>query len=156
MQSFINPPHQVIGTVVIGDRQGTNIGFPTANLEIDSDLSQVEPGVYLSNCQLLDLGNSTSSAQFENEAEEQLDQSRLKASRFAGLAYYGPRLIFDETINIFEVYLINFSHQIYGAKMEVELTHFIRPPQNFTSIEELKSQLELDLSQALQILGQNN
>lgn len=154
--SPVTPPQTIFGRVIVGDRQGTNIGFPTANLELENDTSHLEPGVYLSQCQIVEFDNEMVTSQVGEVASDLDEQFKIQQSQFYGLAYFGPRLIFDETTNIFEVYLINFAYQIYGAKLKVELTNFIRPPQDFQSIEALKEQLEADLAQALTLVPSNH
>ncbi|MFH0943373.1 MAG: isopentenyl-diphosphate Delta-isomerase [Candidatus Beckwithbacteria bacterium] len=64
---------------------------------------------------------------------------RLKKNSFLGLAYFGPQ-------HNFEVYLFNFSAEIYNQILKVKLTHFIRSPQKITSKAALKKLIQTDLT----------
>lgn len=124
----LTEPFLVTGKVIPGDQQGRTIGFPTANLDVDLDPAQLAPGVYKSICTI----------------GESADQEK----NYVGLAYFGPRLVFGEKRNNFEVFLVDFSGSLYEQTLQVELTHFIREPLPFESMEKLKIQLEDDLAQA--------
>lgn len=123
--------YSVAGEVIHGDKVGRTIGFPTANLKIQSGALTLEPGVYL----------ATATFAFGD-----------KKIQKAGLAYYGPRHIFGELRNSFEVFLYDFDQEIYGVIMSVDLTHFMRPPLELGSLEALKNQLELDKNKGLELL----
>ena len=122
------PPLHIRGQVIPGEKVGRTIGFPTANLDTLPPAS-LEQGVYFATCQ-------------------------LEAQTLSGLAYFGPRLIFNELQPCFEIYLYNFSQEIYGKPLDVTLTHFMRPPLPFSSLEALQTQLELDKTEGEKIVTQ--
>lgn len=119
------------GKVIDGEKVGRTIGFPTANLETEPKVEDLSLGVYLGTCQL---------------------PHSSEPIHYNCLVYFGPRYIFGEIKNNFEVYIYNFDQQIYGQELRVELTHFIRPPFDLKSIEELQSQLEQDKQSGLKLL----
>lgn len=120
--------HQVIrGRVIHGEKVGRTIGFPTANIDIDLDPEQIKPGVYVGTCQIGD-------------------------KSYNCLPYFGPRLIFGETQNIFEVYIYNFDREIYDEVVEVTLLEHVRKPLQVDSMDELKKLLESDKMIGLSIL----
>lgn len=119
------------GKVVNGDKVGRTIGFPTANLNINPDELFLDKGVYL--CE----------ASFKFQGE--------KTSRY-GLAYYGPRYIFGELLNSFEVYLYDFAGEIYGVTVTITTSHFMRPPLDLKSLTELQVQLAADKQEGLKLL----
>ncbi len=125
----------VKGKVVNGDKVGRTIGFPTANLKVDPATLFIDRGVYL--CQ----------AKFKHQGRAQ--------TKF-GLAYFGPRYIFGELINSFEVYLYDFNGEIYGETMTITTTHFLRPPIELKSLTELQVQLEADKKEGLTLLPATN
>lgn len=122
-------PLTVSGIVVHGDKVGRTLGFPTANLTLSNPLN-IETGVY---------AGTTKTAH-----DEGLRQS---------LIYYGPRLIFGEQQVSFEVYLYDFTGDLYGQPLAVTLTHFIRPPQPFTTLPALQLQMEQDKAVGLACLN---
>lgn len=112
--------HILQGKVIKGEAVGRIIGFPTANLKLTA-ISKIKPGVYAA-------------------------LVTLNSQSFLGLAYYGPRYIFGQKTNSFEVYIFNFNHQIYGQTLIVKLLKFLRPPQTVKQLPELKKLLESDLA----------
>jgi len=63
---------------------------------------------------------------------------RLAKNSYLGLAYYSPR-------HTFEVYLFDFNQAIYGQKISLKLTHWLRPPKKIKGLLALKKLLETDL-----------
>jgi|GEM_PF-865231 len=108
----------ISGKVIGGAKQGRTIGFPTANLKLTNQPT-CRQGVYAV-------------------------LVALSQQNYLGLAYYGPRYIFGEKQNSFEVFLFNFKKNIYGKKLRVKLLKFLRPPQQVSSLSQLKTLLEKD------------
>lgn len=105
------------GKVIDGEKVGRKIGFPTANLDFLPD--ELDEGVYLGTV-------------------------KIREKEFYCLAYYGPRFIFGEIKNNFEVYVYDFDEKIYGQILNGELKYFLRTPLKMKDLEELKSQLQQD------------
>ncbi len=123
-------PRVITGTVISGDQIGRTIGFPTANLKTSDISADLEPGVYYAECELREIGEVK-----------------------PGLAYFGPRLIFGELTNSFEIYLYDFDRDVYGQELAVTLLAFMRPPLQIDSLPELKAQLEHDKQAGLKFQG---
>jgi riboflavin kinase / FMN adenylyltransferase len=123
-------PFTVIGKVTHGEEVGRTIGFPTANINNVPEREELKPGVYAGVCSIY-------------------DGAKLRWERLPCLPYFGPRHIFGETHDVFEVYIYNFDQTIYDHNMEVTLTHFIREPKEIKSLQELQTQLEADKRQGL-------
>ncbi|KAK3584197.1 hypothetical protein CHS0354_035278 [Potamilus streckersoni] len=111
------------GVVVGGRRQGRQLGFPTANLIPDIYLP-LRAGVYATRIHLED--------------------RKLPAVTNIGVR---PTLT-DDPQTVIESHIFNFSEDIYGKKISVQPVRFIRPEQKFSGVEELKSQIALDLRTA--------
>ena len=124
----LTAPITLTGLVKPGEQVGRTLGFPTANLELDATKLTLQPGVYA--------GWST-----------------IHQQRHWCLPYFGPRLVFGETHDVFEVYIGDFSGDLYGQIIQVELTHWLRPPVPFSSLEALRTQLELDKANGRAVLG---
>ena len=91
----------ISGKVVKGEAVGRTIGFPTANLQL-AKTPKIKPGVYAA-------------------------LVTLNGQNYLGLAYFGPRYIFKEKQDSFEVYIFNFKQNIYGQKLTIKLLQFLRP-----------------------------
>ncbi len=122
---------QVEGRVESGDRRGRTIGFPTANLAWDGYL---EPalGVY---------------------AVWATVEDGDHAGTYAGVANLGMRPTFDKQDLCFEVHLLNFDDDIYGAHMAVDLVSFLRPEKKFDGLEALRNQIGVDRDAATVLLS---
>ena len=65
---------------------------------------------------------------------------------YAGLSNVGkkPTIEGDNPAGV-ETYLYDFDGNLYGKEIKVELLDFVRPEMKFSSIEELKAQLDYDV-----------
>ena len=102
--------------VIHGTGIGNQIGFPTANLD-NTDLA-LDYGVYL--------------------VEVKLDKE------YQGLLHFGQRKTLDKKTTT-EVYVINFNKNIYGENLEIKIIKKIRKIKKFSSINDLKKQVQNDL-----------
>ncbi|MBU0579100.1 riboflavin kinase [Patescibacteria group bacterium] len=118
-------PFKFTGKVIPGNKMGRKIGFPTANLDRVPRESALTPGVYVGTCNI-----------YQND--------RIRNQELKCLVYFGPRYVFSQKQNSFEVYLYNFNQSIYDLTLEVKLIKFIRAPKKTASLIELKEQLEKD------------
>lgn len=131
--SIVAKPFTITGNVIHGEQVGRTIGFPTANLDKIPNREELQPGVYLGTCSIY-------------------NGDTLAWEKLPCLPYFGPRHIFGETHDVFEVYIYDFDRPIYEHTIEVTLTHFIREPKEIKSLPELKIQLERDKQTGLQLL----
>lgn len=118
--AFMGRPYAIFGTVIRGNGRGREIGFPTANLEVDHEDKLIPAeGVY---------------------AVDVL----LNGAVYKGMMNIGRRPTFDFDSLTLEVHIFNFSAYIYGEILEVRFKKYIRQEQKFSGIEELRSQLQKD------------
>lgn len=117
------------GTVAHGNKIGSGIGFPTANLETGEKYKLVPPpGIY--------------AAWVFHDKE-----------RYGGMLYIGDRPTLRQFRNrTIETNIFGFEKNIYGEQLQLELVERIRDDRQFDGLEALKKQLEKDRSQAHQIL----
>ncbi len=115
------------GVVNSGNRIGKTNGFPTINLNPVLLPAELPKGVYAT-------------------------KVRYKQRIFKGALYFGPRLVLGETRTVLEIHIINFAQNIYGKSVEFIILDFIRPPRNFSSLAELKKQLQKDTSRVNEVL----
>ena len=106
--------------VVHGDKRGRKLGFPTANLEIDDKHSMLPNGAYVV-------------------------RVKIRDKIFNGIANIGDNPTFKVAKRRLEVFIDNFSADIYGEKISVSFIEKIRDEKSFASVDELKTQLRADL-----------
>jgi len=119
--------HFLHGTVVRGRERGRTIGFPTANLESETECLPPD-GVYATRV-VLDHGHHGS------------------------ITNIGMRPTFNETARSIEAHLFEFNRDIYGHRIKLELIERIRGEKKFASADELKQQIAQDLTRAREILA---
>ncbi|MEO5996031.1 MAG: bifunctional riboflavin kinase/FAD synthetase [Chitinophagaceae bacterium] len=121
------------GTVVEGNKLGRTLGYPTANLQINSEEKLVPcNGVYAVWAIIKDSDND--------------------ATRYKGMMNIGVRPTVDGTRRAIEVNLFDFDEDIYGKTMRVHLKKHLRDEQKFNDLEALKEQLAKDKVDALSVL----
>ncbi len=116
------------GKVVEGDKRGKTIGFPTANLKIWLGYLVPRNGVY------------ATWVKFDN-------------NRFPSVTNIGLRPTFEDqpTVPRIEAHLIDFTGDIYSKQIQLEFIEFIRTEKRFSSIDELKEQINNDIKIALEV-----
>ena len=124
--------YTISSEVVVGNKIGRTLGFPTANLELPQEYMLIgNRGVYA--C-LVDHEGKT-----------------YKAMTNIGLRpTIGDR---NENCPIVEVHLFGFDGDLYGKQLRVRFIDRIRDEVKFNSLEALKTQLELDKKNVLKLLG---
>lgn len=126
---FLGTPYSLTGRVVPGDKLGRLLGFPTANIEMDTKFKLIPAdGIYAVTVQ---------SGQ-EN---------------FKGMLYIGNRPTVNGTKRNIEVNIFDFNKDIYGDALTVHFHHLIRSDNKFNDLEGLQKQLEADKVDALRLLN---
>ena len=111
-------PWFVSGEVVHGEKRGRDLGFPTANLRLDP-ACLLKHGIYA--------------------VRVVLDGKHLD-----GVASFGRRPTFDNGAPLLEVFLFDFSADLYGRRIDVAFVAWLRPEQRFKSAEALVAQMNRD------------
>lgn len=116
----------VEGEVVVGDRRGRELGFPTANMATPAvfDLAQ---GIYAV-------------------------RARLGDRLFNGVASYGKPM-FNNERPPFETWLFDFDEDIYGHHLSVALVGHVRGQAVFPGLDELIAAVNRDADAARVILS---
>ncbi len=121
--------YRLSGKVGTGIARGREFGFPTANL-ILSNPHQLIPaqGIYLS-------------------------RAHLEHASFFGLTNIGKSPTVKHTgIVEIETFLIDFSGDIYGDKIQVELLRYLREEKMFANTDELIAAMHRDLARASSLI----
>ena len=129
VKKIIGDYWKILGEVIEGDKRGREIGFPTANIMLNN-LIKPDFGVYAVK---IDYNNDT----------------------YDGIANFGVRPTFDKTksLPILEVHLFDFTDNLYGKEIVISFVDFIRKEKKFNGLESLKSQIQLDINVAKDLLG---
>jgi riboflavin kinase/FMN adenylyltransferase len=120
---LLGRPYGVEGRVERGAERGSTLGFPTANLH---PRNRVIPrnGVYVTGALI--------------------DGSWRKSVTNVGIR---PTFGTDTEPSV-ETFVINWAGDLYGDVVRVRFLHRLRDERKFDSIDELKKQIELDVSRA--------
>ena len=121
--ALLTRPYAVQGVVQHGDKVGRTIGFPTANVDM-ADYLRPKYGIYA--------------------VRGRLEDGRV----LDGAANLGIRPTFDPPKELLEPYFFDFSGDLYGQVIEVELHAFIRPEAKFDSLDALTAQMARDCAEA--------
>ncbi len=119
------------GRVEYGNRIGTVMGFPTANIIPLRDYALPKYGVYYTNTIV--------------------DGKRYESITNLG---FNPTIAEGKKV-IIETHIFDFSGWLYGKEIEVIFKQFIRNEQKFDNFEQLKEQVLLDISVVKKIYGGN-
>ena len=124
-QTYLGRPYRLSGTVVVGKRLGHTIGFPTANVQMEQYKFLPKGGVYVASARLSD--------------------GRI----YRSVVNIGTQPTTPGTHNLaVEAYLLDFSEDIYGQHLALDLLAFLRPEKKFASIEDLVRQIGMDADTA--------
>jgi len=117
------------GVVVRGDGRGRGLGFPTANLQVDSSDKLLPPaGIYAV-------------------------WGVLRRGTFAGALHLGPRPTFRGSEPSVELHLMDFDDEIYGEEVRVDFVEYLRPVEPFDSVEGLVEQMRADVARSRSVLS---
>ena len=121
VNKLLNRKWSIVGKVVKGRKMGKKIGFPTCNINIQ-DYVIAKTGVYAV------------------KIYRQNNNFSLK-----GIANLGYRPTFNQKKILLEVYIFNFSGNLYNKELTIDFINFIRKEKKFKNIKQLKKQINLDL-----------
>ena len=118
--------YEVRGVVVHGDERGRQIGFPTANVEVPATQCLPADGVYAG---VVRLANGST------------HQCAINLGR-------RPTFVEHADHSLLEVHLLDFSGDLYGERVQVTFTKFLRSERKFDGLDALKAQLAVDIAAA--------
>ncbi len=126
--TILGRPFAIEGEVVHGEKRGRTIGVPTANVRM-GDYMRPAYGVYAT-------------------------RTRLPDGRIVdGVANLGVRPMFEIAEPLLEVWLLDFSGDLYGQVVETELVALLRGEMNFDGLDALRAQIDRDAEAARVVLA---
>ena len=126
---LLGAPYYIKGRVSHGRADGRKIGFPTANVVIESGRLVPRKGVYRTT-------------------------SIIDGKIYSGVSNVGVCPTFEGDQVRLEIHLINYDGDLYGKEIKTYLLGFIRPEMKFGSIDELKMQIIVDKNTAIRENGE--
>jgi riboflavin kinase / FMN adenylyltransferase len=142
-QKFLGRPYSFFGNVVKGTGRGKELGFPTLNLDIHSEVMPFE-GVYAVWVTLLD-------AQLKAQKKCSTFGSQIVKQKLRAVLNYGTRPTFGGNSKpIPEIHFLNYKENI-PSHMTIEVTFGkrLRDEKRFENSEGLKKQIKSDISNAI-------
>ena len=118
--------HRIEGPVLHGEKRGRELGYPTANMDLDG-LHVPKPGVYAVTVEVRDGPH---------------------AGTYGGVANLGFRPMFERETPNLETFLFDFSGDLYGTDLSVGLVAYLRGEANFDSLDALIVQMDADSAAA--------
>lgn len=120
VKEYLGRNYQLEGKVIKCKQLGRTIGFPTANMKIENEMLVPKCGIYATKVYL------------------------------NGKTYFGATNIgYNPTVEgkdlSVETNILDFNEDIYGKTIKLEFLERIRDEKKFYSLEELKSQLKIDI-----------
>ena len=123
--------YDLTGIVVKGQQMGRQLGFPTANLQLPEGKLVPRQGVYA----------------------VRVVREDPSATTIMGVMNIGTRPTLNGLTQTIEVHLLDWSGDLYGQSITVELLEFLRGEQKFLSLDDLKHQINLDCTIARERLA---
>ena len=126
--TFLGRPPSLSGPVVVGDRRGRSLGFPTANIGVAPDIVLPADGIY---CTVATAGGRS----------------------YDSVSSIGVRPTFGESLRTVETYIMDFSDDLYGQHLKIDLLKRLRDEKRFSGVDELVAQMKLDVETAREVLA---
>jgi riboflavin kinase/FMN adenylyltransferase len=111
------------GRVIVGSGRGQELGFPTANIDVDPIQALPADGVY------------ATLAYIDDHPRQSITN-------------IGSRPTFGETERAVEVYIFNYNGELYRHNLKVDIIERLRGEQRFASADELVKQMMEDIREA--------
>lgn len=116
---FLGRNYSIGGEVVVGNKLGKTIGFPTSNLVIDETMVSPSNGVYITYC-------------------------TYNGVRYPSITNVGVKPTIGEYHKNVETHIFDFDRELYGKNIRVEFLKKTRDERKFDSIEALSKQITDD------------
>jgi riboflavin kinase / FMN adenylyltransferase len=120
-------PYMLRGSVIPGDKLGSQFGWPTANLRLPGHRVLPADGVYAT-------------------------LTVFKGECLDSIAYIGKRPTFSEGERLLEVHIFDKTYQLYGEDISVHFIEGVRGDMTFANVQDLVRQMNHDGLRAREIL----
>ncbi|MBI4338373.1 MAG: bifunctional riboflavin kinase/FAD synthetase [Chloroflexi bacterium] len=126
---YLGRRYALAGTVAHGlGRGGTELGYPTANLEVSPEIALPADGIYAT-------------------------WAYVGQRRYMAATSIGVRPTFGQgNLRTVEAYLLDFRGDLYGQSLRLEFAHRLRDEAAFPGVEALKAQIAADVEETRRVL----
>lgn len=128
VQNLAGRPFSLHGQVVAGTGRGVELGFPTANLDIDPKQAIPADGVYAT-------------------------WAYINGRAYQSMTNIGKSPTFGGRERIVEVCILDYHSDLYGRELRIDIMERVRGEKRFSSAEALKKQIAADIEQGRAILN---
>ncbi|WP_027398314.1 bifunctional riboflavin kinase/FAD synthetase [Anaerovorax odorimutans] len=118
-ERYMGRNYTVGGEVVVGNRIGRTIGFPTSNILIDDSMVTPSHGVYITYC-------------------------NYNGVRHPSVTNVGIKPTIGDNKKTIETHIFDFNKELYGKKIRVEFLEKIRNEIKFENVDQLSDQIKND------------
>jgi len=126
--NLVGRPFSLNGRVTKGAGRGVELGFPTANLDIDPGQALPADGVYAT-------------------------WTDIDGQAYQSMTNIGRQPTFGGSQRVVEVYILDYHSNLYGRELKIDIMERLRGEKQFDTPEELKKQITEDINQGRAILS---
>lgn len=120
---YLGRNYDIGGEVVVGNRLGRSIGFPTSNIMIDESMVTPPNGVYITYC-------------------------IYNGVKYPSITNVGVKPTIGTFKKNMETHIFNFNKELYGKMIKIEFIKKTRDEVKFAGIDELSAQIAKDCREA--------
>jgi len=128
VHNLIGRPFSLHGRVIPGAGRGVELGFPTANLDVDPKQALPADGIYVTRVD-------------------------IDSKAYQSVTNIGKRPTFGGTKRTVEVYVLDYHGNLYSHELKIDFIQRLRDEKQFDTVEELKRQVAEDAKQGRAILN---
>ena len=128
VDNLIGRSFSLSGRIIPGAGRGVDLGFPTANIGVDSEQALPADGVYAT-------------------------WAYIDDSAYQSMTNIGRRPTFDSGERTVEVYLLDYHGDLYGQELRIDIIARLRNEKGFDTADELRKQVAEDVKQGRAILN---
>ena len=123
VKNYMGRNYEIEGEVVVGNRLGKKLGFPTSNLQLDEQMAAPPNGVYATYC-------------------------IYNGVKYPSITNVGVKPTVGEFDKNVETHIFDFDKELYGKYIMVEFLKKMRDEEKFDSLDELSAQIVKDCESA--------
>lgn len=127
--NMLGREYEVLGVVTAGDGRGKELGFPTANVRINSSVLLPADGVYAGWIELADGSIHGTAISLGTR----------------------PHFYTDGDL-LLEAHILDFDANLYEEEVRVRFVEYLRPQKKFDNLQSLINQLKLDVQKTKELL----
>ncbi len=127
LDALLSQPYFIKGLVSHAKHNGTELGFPTANIAIDHNRLPLCDGIY---------------ATF----------THIDGKTYPSMTNVGSKPTFNDDTPSIETYIFDFDADLYGKEIQIDFIERTRDIRKFANTQELQNRLQLDEREIREIL----